>query len=384
MSDEIKPAEAVEPEQEEKDLSADPEAAEDDAFAKFVSAKVKKVKGSAQTEKAREVKASKDAERKAAPAPLKEDEDEPELKVPAKAEKQPTEAPKAEEEEEPKPGPSPEEEAKAKKAKVAEDAARFAAIERRERQARQVEAQAKSAQEQVERLKAEAETAREEARRHYQHLEGIRRDPRALLSWAGYTMDDVVRTILDDGRLTPEYVNREVERRIQQQMSQWEERQAAQQRQFEQENQRRQAEVQERTLREFQQACVHHVKSDPEKYELIASKGLEERVFQYIERWFDAHGEILDIPTAAERVEADLLEEAESFLKTKKLGSRFQVAAPVAPTKQAPATREKAASTLTNSLVTSPATPDPDALLKMSEEDGIEYMARKVRAARKG
>jgi hypothetical protein len=373
MSEESKPAEVSEP--VAADVSADPVASEDAEFDRFTRTASKKIKDTSRTEKAREVAAEK---RKTPPKdPEPEDEAPPHPAAEEKTDDEPATA-------EPEEAPAAKEDASAKKRKLADDAARFAALERRERQARQVEQQAKERVDAAESRAREAQEALQEVERFRQDFDEVRKNPLKLLERAGYNLEDVFQYVLNDQKHTPDFQTRDLQRQFEERFKAMEQRYDQERKQREDALRREESASQDRAVADFQRSCVGHVKSNPDKYELIVQGGYEDEVFEYVRLWFDKNGEMLDVETAAERVEAGLEQRARALLQSKKLGFQPQTqAAPPLPSKPSADARAKASTTISNSLASSPGAVKDDPLFGVNEDEAMEYLAKKARALSK-
>jgi hypothetical protein len=353
------------------------EAAEEQEFDALVSKHAKKAKAAdkaeAKAEKAEKAAKAEAKVAKAAPAPEPEPEAEPEAKDAAAA-------PEPEDE----PAPEPEKPATRK----IDDASRFAAIARREKAAREVEARAKQ-QEQAaaERLK-EVESRLTSAQKWEQEFEGIRKNPMQLLKKAGYSLEDVVKYVLNDEQATPDLAAREVDRAIQKQIKALEDRFAAKEQTWQQEKAAAEKAQLDRSVEHFRSRISDHLSANADALELIHAEfstaaEAENEVFELIRLQYQSTGDMLTIEEASERVETFLEERAEKLLKTKKLAGRIQPGAQSTLKRDIPPTRERTASTtkqITNSQVSSAGPGDADALLAMGEDEGMEFLAAKIRA----
>jgi hypothetical protein len=355
------------------------EAAEEQEFDALVSKHAKKAKAAdkaeAKAEKADKAAKAEAKVAKAAPAPEPEPDDSPE----------PAPAPEPEPAPEEEPAPEPEKPATRK----IDDASRFAAIARREKAAREVEARAKQ-QEQAaaERLK-EVESRITSAQKWEQEFEGIRKNPMQLLKKAGYSLEDVVKYVLNDEQATPDLAAREVDRAIQKQIKALEDRFAAKEQTWQQEKAAAEKAQFDRSVEHFRSRISDHLSANADALELTHAEfstaaEAENEVFELIRLQYQSTGDMLTIEEASERVETFLEERAEKLLKTKKLAGRIQPGAQSTLKRDIPPTRERTASTkqITNSQASSAGPGDADALLAMGDDEGMEFLAAKIRARR--
>ena len=75
----------------------------------------------------------------------------------------------------------------------------------------------------------------------------------------------------------------------------------------------------------FQEEIGSFVAQNPEKYELIEASNANDLVFDVIEEHYNETGSILDIEEAADAVEDYLEQEANKFMKLRKISSRLGV-----------------------------------------------------------
>ena len=130
---------------------------------------------------------------------------------------------------------------------------------------------------------------------------------------------------------------------------------------------------QEAEQKQIDQAITNHkdaiaetISKNSEKYELIASQGQQELVWEVTEAHFNETGEILSIEDAADKVESYLEAEVQKLLKLKKFGKKeVEVEQPVKDTK-VPESK-----TLTSNLTSS--TPIKESTV--SHEDSLKKAA---------
>lgn len=377
MSDDDKPV--VEPVADAPGLQD--EATEDAAFEKLLGKHAKKSRDTEKMEKVREAKgkqlpadAEKSIEKDAEPEPSAEDGTKP------------APGPKVHDQEQ-SPDQEPEkpvEDDKAKKAKLAEDAARFAALSRREKQALETERRAKDTLQQIESQKREIASYAEKLRAREQELAEIRKSPTRLLEWGGYSLDDTVQYVLNDQRPTADMATREVESRVMQELRKLQEQLAERDRREKEHAERAAQEAEVRAVQQFQKDIHSFLRTNADEYELVNANDAHDEVFDLIRLQYEADGTLLEIDEAAKRVEAALEERGRKLLSSKKLGAHLasQTASTPTPSKQAQQTRERNASpkTITNSLVSSPGGSGGDDLLSMDEDSAFDLWVNRTKA----
>lgn len=375
-----KAAAAKEPEEP----SGGPELAEpDEELAEFVESRKKKDPVLKGKPKAEEPKAEEPAP-KEEPADAAEEEEPKEATAPAKEEEEETDEPEGD----------------PKKVR-AEEAKKFAALARREKAAverekaaetalKQVQEHAtrveQSAKQYVEQERQKLAQTEQEYKRVLQLFEQSRRSPRALLEMAGFSVKDAVDEVVEER--TPQAV---LARDLERQMAQYRREMQAQ---FDAERQAREA-AEKSARQQAEAAAIASFRADindflaknADTYELIGLYGDQDRVWRTIEQHFEKHGVLPEIKDAADAVEEDLHEKSKRIRGAKKFRTEEEPAAKtqVASQKQdnKPAAKARAATTLTNDMVSAPRTePSGDPLLSMTTEDAMEALAQKYRKRR--
>ena len=79
----------------------------------------------------------------------------------------------------------------------------------------------------------------------------------------------------------------------------------------------------EQQLAQFQRQIVERIEADPDRFELVVTQQAHEDVYRLIEAHFAETREVMSIERAAELVESQLYEEAQGFLKAKKLREKL-------------------------------------------------------------
>ncbi len=235
--------------------------------------------------------------------------------------------------------------------------ARFAALARREKRAREVEARLKAQQEQYQQW----EHARKAAKTN----------PIAFMEQNGLSYKEITDYLLNDNAPTPEQRVKALEEKLEQDRA---DREAAEQG-------RREAEI-NRTIETAKANIEEYVLSQGEAYELIQANGAYDTVFEVIQAYWNRTGEMLPVDTAAKYVEEHLEEQARKLLSLKKLAPKAAEAAVPELQPGLPSGRVNVASpgptTLTNSLVAG-ASPPPAAGEYLSDEESKRRAAALLR-----
>jgi len=314
-------------------------------------------------------------------------------------------APEAEPEGEPEEeAPDTDEEPEPEPKKLrAEEAKKFAALARREKAVVEREKAAETALRQVQEHAAKVEQqARQFVEQERQRLaakaqeydqfrqlfERNRRSPRGLLEMAGFSVKDAVDEVVQEQ--TPQAViTRDLERQMAEFRRETEARLEAERRAREEAESRARAQAEAAAISQFRADINEFIAGNSDKYELITLYGDHDRVWRTIEQHFQQHGVLPEIEDAADAVEADLYEKSKKVRGAKKFRSeegtaaRTQDASP--KQEQKPAARARAATTLTNDMVSSPRTErSGDPLLDLPYEDAIDALVKKHRMRRTG
>jgi hypothetical protein len=251
-----------------------------------------------------------------------------------------------------------------------------------------------------------AEAAREEAKKATERAESFdtmiaeaRRNPGKFLEATGLTLDDIVRWKLNDGEVSPELLLKDVEHRTAAEQKALRAELDALKKEREEEKQSREQAQKAQAAREaehyFRTEIDTVLKSDADKFELTIALEEQDEVYELMRGvYVQSKGTKTITPAqAAEMVEAHLRAKADRTANTKyyaTLQSKLAAASQAAPGTKAPPgkapppakspdAKAKPASALTNSTVTSPATPvDTEAPL-MSREDFVEQAREKLR-----
>lgn len=238
-------------------------------------------------------------------------------------------------------------------------AAKFAALSRKEKQVKAREKELEQKNKDLEqRLKAlEEQTAskaeKKEEKKADEPIEYLlKKDPFGTLQKYGITLDTLINTALNNGKLTPdmemqlrlEELDRKYQAKIQEVEGKLSEKEK---RELEAQEQRKKQE-EEQAIEDFKQQLGQFISANKDAYELIEAEEAQDLVFDVIKEHYDATGEILDQKIAADEVEKHLLEEARKMMKLKKLSqSEKEDLKPLQ--KDEPKVEKKASVTLSNS-----------------------------------
>ena len=199
-------------------------------------------------------------------------------------------------------------------------ASKFAALSRKEKALRDREAEYEARFEDMQHRLAEYENQSSEPDVDWESM--LRNDPLGALEEVGLGYDKLTELALNDGKLTPDM----------QLAAMREEMESEYRRKFEDlENRLTEKEEAEENAyydsvqNNFQEEIGSFVAQNPEKYELIEASNANDLVFDVIEEHYNETGSILDIEEAADAVEDYLEQEANKFMKLRKISSRLGV-----------------------------------------------------------
>jgi hypothetical protein len=217
-------------------------------------------------------------------------------------------------------------------------ASKFAALAKKERQARLLQSQAKAQADAL--AKREAEIARREK----EWDEEFRRNPLAALKKRNLTYQDITNAALNDDKFDPatevKSVKDEIERLRQEQ--------AEKERKAQEDAKAQQAQAEAQAVEAFKERIGQHIESNGEKYELTNLYDASELVFQTVEEHFARTKKVLSLDEACGLVESYLESEIERTAKqSKKFQSKYGQPKPVEEKKPAPS---KTDTTLSNHL----------------------------------
>lgn len=244
---------------------------------------------------------------------------------------------------------------------------RFAALARKEKEARKALAEAKKKEQEL--------TEREARLKKFEETN----DPLELLKLKNYSYQDVTNRILNDGKASPE----EELRTMKQQMADWmKSQEEAKQKSEDEMKSKSQAELEE-TISEFKVQIGEFIDANAETYELIHLHDQAPIVYDTIAQHWDREQaryeqdpsgprpKVLSIKEACELVEKFLEDQVEKTLKTKKMQSRL------APK---PAEEKKPSDTQTKTLTNDMSS---GMTSKVSAKTDSERMARALAALNK-
>ncbi len=219
---------------------------------------------------------------------------------------------------------------------------KFAALARKEREARRMAAQAEQRMQDAE---ARAKAAEERVSRFGR----LKSDPLGVLKEEGLSYNDLTMHALG---AKPEEVIDPVDAKLNERLAKFTP-ELEKLKQLEAEQAQYREERRMMALDKMNQEIHTAVVTGGDKYEIITALGQEglDTVRDVISEYYAANKKILTYEEACDMVEGYYESYAESFTKTKKIQSKFAPKAPVAPTKPStPKIEAKAPTTLTNTL----------------------------------
>ncbi len=251
-------------------------------------------------------------------------------------------------------------------------------------------------QEESQKLKAErdayakdkesSKSEREQIARWRAAQENAKRKPLDYVKEAGLTLEDLVKAQLADGEPSHDLLIKDVSDRTSAETKAIRDELEKIRKEREDERVAAQHEEAKRATAEINHDIARVLKSDPDKYEYIAALGQEHEVFEVMRLAYVEKKRILSAEEAADLLETHLEGLAGKVSKTKKmtrLQSPQDPATPATP-KVAPQAKTVSgaraeASTLTNNIVTSPASPDEGEPL-LPKEEALARIKLKVTA----
>lgn len=235
------------------------------------------------------------------------------------------------------------------------NAAKFAALVRRERANRELQKQIQQ-KEQLLRQK-EQEILEREQRWNSEFKES----PLEALRRRGIEYKDLTEAALNDGKFQPDIAIKEVKTELQRLREEQAEREK---KILEQQKQAQEAAAQE-AIDAFRERIETHVSSNSEKYELTKLYDASDLVFQTVEKHFEETKKLMTLDEACDLVEQYLESELERTTKeSKKFQSKYLNKA-----KEEPKPTTKSTTTLSNSIPSSSA---PSLLPAATENDRIK------------
>lgn len=259
-------------------------------------------------------------------------------------------------------------------------ASKFAALTRKEKalKAKEAELNAK-----IKELESKQVKAPEEAKEPTIPLEKkLRRDPLGVLKEHGIDLNTLVEIALNEGKL-PETMQEKLHQEetfgsLKSEIEALRAEREAEKKMQEEQRLKQEQEQNEKEIKRFKESIKEFVNANKDEYELIASEGMEELVYDVIASHFEETkdpetgiGEFLELKVAAQQVEEHLLSEAKRYLekaKIKKLASESLV-------KKEPETLEKKPASVTLSNTQSQTVSGNEKRL-MSNEESIANAAK--------
>ena len=238
--------------------------------------------------------------------------------------------------------------------------AKFAALARRERQARQIHTRAKQREEAL--LKKEQEIAEREKMWESE----FRSSPLEALKRRGIAYQDITNAALNDGKFDASV---EV-KTVQQEIQKLREEQAQKEKEYLERQKQQELEGMQETINGFKEHISEHLKQNSEKYELTSLFEGGERIYQVIEQYFNETQKVMSIDEACSFVEQEFEKELEKAAKAKKFQSKYTSAK-----KEEPKLPPKTTTTLSNSIPSSSA---PSLLPAATERDRMQRALAKL------
>jgi hypothetical protein len=233
--------------------------------------------------------------------------------------------------------------------------ARFAALSKREKE--------------IVRKEQEFKKSIEHAKYIEENMERFKRSPKTVLSELGLDYESFTKMYLD------ELDGKEPERKVEDFIKEIDEKHESRWKNLEEQQKELQEQKQQEVIDNFKKQIKENLSSEEslDKYELINVKKAYDVVYGVIEQHFndtmgeDGQGEILSIDEAADIVEKHFEEEAQTFLKAKKLQSK------VAP-------KEKKVTTLSNKSTSTNTSVKPEEYSYLSKtEESKRRAAEKLK-----
>jgi hypothetical protein len=197
-------------------------------------------------------------------------------------------------------------------------ASKFAALSRKEKALRDREAEYEARFEDMQHRLSEYENQSSEPDVDWESM--LRNDPLGALEEVGLGYDKLTELALNDGKLTPDMqlaaMREEMENEYRRKFEDLENR-------LTEKEQAEESAYYDSVQNNFQEEIGSFVAQNPEKYELIEASSANDLVFDVIEEHYNETGSILDIEEAADAVENYLEEEANKFMKLRKISSRL-------------------------------------------------------------
>jgi len=241
--------------------------------------------------------------------------------------------------------------------------AKFAALAKKERIARQQQQRVKQLEAQI------AERERQIAERERLWEEEFKKSPLDAIKKRGYSYEDMTKAALNDGKFEPATEIKEVRSEIERLRQE----QAEKEKKYLEQQKEAQAKAEQQAVESFKTSIKSHVETNKDKFELTALYEAEELVFQTVEEHYlrtQKLGEpkIMSLDEACDLVEKYLEEELDrTATKSKKFQSKYQA---MKAKQEADAKASRSSTTLTNNLT--PSIAAPSLLPPKTEEDRIK------------
>lgn len=244
-------------------------------------------------------------------------------------------------------------------------ASKFAALAKKERQARALQEQAKA---------REAELARREAaiaEREKLWDSEFKQSPLEALKKRGYSYEDLTKAALNDGKFDPATEVKEVRSEIERLRQE----QAEKEKKAQEAAQKAQSEAEAQAVEAFKSQISQHIDANAEKYELTKFYDSADLVFQTVEEHFERTKKVLSIDEACGLVEQYIESELDrAAQQSKKFKSKY-LAQKAAEDAKDGKSQPKTTTTLSNTLATSSA---PSLLPSKTEDDRIKRALAKL------
>lgn len=235
------------------------------------------------------------------------------------------------------------------------NAAKFAALARRERANRDIQ---KQIQQREQLLKQKEQEILEREQRWNSEF---RESPLEALRRRGIEYKDLTEAALNDGKFQPDIAIKEVKSELQKLR---EEQATREQKILEQQKLEQEAAAQE-TINAFRERITSHIDANSEKYELTKLYDASDMVYQTVEKHYEETKKLITLEEACDLVEQYLESELERTTKeSKKFQSKY-----LNKPKEEPKPQQKSSTTLSNSIPSSSA---PSMLPAATENDRLK------------
>lgn len=241
-------------------------------------------------------------------------------------------------------------------------APKFAALAKKERQARLLAQQVKFKEQALAKRAAEIEAKEREWN------EEFKLSPLAALKKRNLTYEDITKAALNDDKFQPEVAIKDVKADLQR----LREENAQKEKDSIEMAKKRALQAEQEAIQNFQEQIGSHIIGNKDKYELTSLYEANDLVFQTVEEHFNRTKKILSIPEACELVEQYLESELE---RTSKESKKFQSKFLGSKQNEEPRITGKTSTTLSNGLNSSAA---PSMLPQKTEDDRLKRALAKL------